>query len=234
MTMTTTLWKAAARLDEKQIESLLPGDNGGVIRDYFMTPSSLRRAGRAAAMDEARGEDPPLSLSHPFTAATLATVPGTLVGAGLGGVLGGMIPVPEQSAETRGMQEAFNQMLGAAGGATLGWAGTMLLQTLYRRKKEREAKARALEAAGDNSYSALLPKGSILGSLLSGVHQQGRADVAEAVGLGRRRFKNHFQHPYMSIAQPLGALPYSLGSVPNYIESRGRISNSAPRAVHAV
>ena len=172
-----------------------------------------------------------MSLRYPFTARNLAT----LAGSAIGGISGGLLGSKFRKYPDTGTTDNY-WAEGITGGAVAGGALGLLLQTLYRRRAERGSKERALDAVEDGEdFSSVIPQGSRLAGLVSGVHQQGRADTAEAIGMGRRRFGGTWQHPMMALTQLAGFQPgYMAGSAFNTIEARERLRDAKPRAIRSI
>ena len=114
--------------------------------------------------------------------------------------------------------------MGAAVGASLGLVTGQILAALKfnKDKKEQQTRNPGRITGGD------LTAGNPLAALASGVHQQGRADVAQALrggGVGNN------SNPLMTASALLGSIPYAGapfalghagGSVSNYMDASDR------------
>jgi hypothetical protein len=132
----------------------------GFFSKALLLPSYRRESGRVSGLAELMGENPGLSVSHPVSSRIANNLAGTSIGAIL------------LAALTKGK--------GAGVGATLGWFGGSLNDTMNNTKE----KERILEIfdkknkEGAGIGNSLKP-GNTLASLISGVHQSGRADALD-------------------------------------------------------
>ena len=133
------------------------------LSKLLMMPGTYRQHGRISALQEAAGQEPGLAMSLPMTHRALAALPLAVVGTATGGMLGSGDP--------------YNQIRGMAIGGGLGaLAGTGLAAYL-----ERLARIKAIKQLEGASFTHSPEKGNILSMLVSGVHQDGRADTAEVL-----------------------------------------------------
>ncbi len=226
----------AASLEPYDVERLIP-EGSNLLSDFFLMPGAQRRAGRATGLADSLGEETDYSVRYPKTHRLFAGTAGGLAGATLGGIGGGLLGgvFDDEGSHDSAVGGAA---VGAAGGAGIGALAGALLDTAMRRRGILETKDKAVDSiAGGRSPSPAIGKGSLLASLASGVHQQGRADTSEMIAHGKRRFDGNPVMSGLQIAGMVGApvQPISMiGSVMNYANSAGRIDGAKPTAVRNI
>jgi hypothetical protein len=227
MTLPHHLRKQA--FQEADIERLLPEDSSRVS-DFFLMPGAQRRAGRARGLAEAFGNEADLGVQYPKTQRVILGALGAGLGAAVGGALGGSSPADASPKDRLG-----RELGGTSAGAFVGGAAGILLDTVLRRRAIRDTKGDALRDMREGEQATpAIGRGSRLAALVSGVHQQGRADTAEAIAHGRRSFEGN---PAMTALTAAGlipgldlltAIPKAVGSAANYGEARRRIAAARP------
>jgi len=186
----SALIKIAAQLTDGQLQTLSAQAPTGFLSETFLFPGADRRAGRARAIAEAQGTDVPLSVKLPRAANLLSTLGGAAAGSIAGGLIGG----------------AADPRLGAGPGALVGSGlGALtagIINTIYRRRKATQifegSKGKDLDVGKITVPSRLT-------SLTSGIHHQGRADVARALAGGTDKFP---ANNAMTAARALSMVPY--------------------------
>lgn len=226
--LTITLHKVA--LNQADVERLLPEKLNlqGLGSETFLLPGAYRRAGRATGLAESLGNAVPMAVKHPRTARWLLQLLGTGVGMTAGATIGHALG-NEEDAYGGATKMLGGQVLGGLLGAT----AASVYDSANRREQVKAVKQKALQdlQAGEHASPAI-GQGSLLSSLVSGVHQQGRADTAETIALGKRNFKGN---PGMAASEMLGVTPLSIiGSILNTGEARGRIDGATPQAVRNI
>lgn len=157
--------KKTPDIDELLPEDILRGPFRGNLSDILMMPESMRRAGRAAGLSEAAGEeDVPMPVSMPKTHASLSMMGGGLGGGALGAL--GDILLHSRNRST----PPILGLLGSVGG-TLGGLG---YSTFKRRNLINKLKQKIKEKELDTDKVTL---GNPLASPWSGMHQLGKSDV---------------------------------------------------------
>ena len=236
--------------DASNIDSLLP-DNpgvGGALNDFLLMPGAQRRAGRASALAESLGEDAPMSVDYPTTSRMLHALVGAAAGAGLGAgasaITNGLAgdsdkhPGGDTWSPTNGERR---MMIGTGAGGAIGSLLGALVDTASRRKSIKKIKGdSALDLAAGAAPSTALHKGNPIAGLISGVHQQGRADTAESIAFNKKKFRGN---PVMTALQIAGNVPYAgvlaapphmVGSVANYLDARDRMAGSKPQPIRSL
>jgi hypothetical protein len=226
--LTLTLCKIA--LNEADVDRLIPDNLNlqGKGSEALLMPGAYRTAGRAAGLAESLGNEVPMTVKHPRTTRWLLQTMGLGLGMTAGGVVGSALGKGEN-----GMEDAKLGLGGMGLGGLLGYAGSSLYDSRNRREQVKEVKEKAKQDLRAGEYaSPAIGQGSLLSSLVSGVHQQGRADTAETIALGKKNFKGN---PGMAASQLLGLSPLTMiGSILNTGEARGRINNATPQAVRQI
>jgi len=223
------LYKVA--LNEADVDRLIPQklDLQGLGSETFLLPGAYRRAGRATGLAESLGNEVPMTVKHPRTARWLLQMLGGGLGLTAGAVVGSALGKEDDSA----YDQAAKGLGGQAIGGLLGMGAASIYDSANRRQQVKAVADKAKQdlRAGEHASPAI-GQGSLLSSLVSGVHQQGRADTAEAISLGKRNFKGN---PGMAAAQLLGLAPVSaIGSILNTGEARGRIDGATPQAFRQI
>lgn len=213
--------------DKSDVDKLLP-DDAGTVSDFLLFPSAQRRAGRARGLAESLGNDVPFHVNLPRTSRML----GALIGAGAGGAAGYGIGHQLDQKDGGGVENTVN---GLRIGAALGGLSSLILDTIVRRRKVLEVKEQALDSMAHGAVpTPAIGKGNALAALVSGVHQQGRADTAEAIAHGRKHFPGNPLMTALSIASMVpyvgtgAGLAQGVGSVHNYMDSRQRMDGTTP------
>lgn len=226
--LTAALMKSA--LDAKDVDTLLP-DKSNLVSQALLMPGAQRRAGRAAGLAESLGNEAGMATQYPVTSRALAVAGGGALGTLAGGVLSSNLSDPNS------INYNNNVQCGLSYGAGLGALGGVLVDTILRIRQEKKIKAEALASlAGGTKPTAALDNGSPLASLVSGVHQQGRADIADTVAHGRRTAKGNPVMTALGILNRIpggalvGAAPEMGGSLMNFGAAQARIDSAKPRA----
>lgn len=161
----------------EKIEDILK-EKPNFLEKIMMLPADQRDSGRYAGLAEYADEPANITVKYPNTSRVIATGLGGLTGAALGALAGSKLTInPENSkANTLG-----GGAVGTAAGAVIGaFIDTML------RSKEKKRLAEILPMGpfyGENGTWNIKDP-NVLASLVSGSHQQGKADAAEiAAGL---------------------------------------------------
>lgn len=234
--LTVTLCKVA--FGKTDVDRLIPDETGvvGAASDAMLFPSAQRRAGRARGLAESLGNAVPMSVNSPATSRVLHSIGGGGLGAVLGGAIGHLLPNNQNNS-----QRVDNTRSGILAGGSLGTVLGLVYDTMKRRRQVLGVKQEALEDMADGKDpSPAIGRGNPLAALASGVHQQGRADVAQAIALGKKNFRGN---PVMTALQVAGYLPMvggpagfaqMAGSGFNYMDSSTRLENSEPRAVRRI
>lgn len=211
----TALVKKA--LDESDIEKLVPG--GNTASGIFNMPGEQRRAGRARGIAESLGNEVPLAVDHPMTHMALYGIPlsvaGGLAGRALGDKYFGISEAP--------LVQLAGTMLGGLGGGALAYH--------LRRKAMERVKEKAVQDLAEGKVpDGNLQPGNVLASLISGVHQQGRADAAEAIRTGKTDFEGNpvmtglAAGSYVPGVSYLTSLPHAAGSAVNFQRAKKRLA----------
>jgi hypothetical protein len=197
------------------------GPFSGVVSDLLLLPESHRRSGRISGMQEAAGEDPTMTQRYPATSRSLKSFAGLGIGGGLGALLGSAVA----------SQEGTNRGTGAVGGALVGGISGTLAGVILDVIQKRRAEEDALNQVRDSNDLDLrrIEKGNILASLVSGMHQKGRSEVAKALSGGGIKKNIKLDQVPMTVAPYIpyvGPLASNIGSVVNYSNSRKEISKA--------
>lgn len=196
--------------------------------DLFLFPGAQRAAGRAAAVEEMAGNTPSLAISHPRTSGMLATGLGSLAGASLGaGAIGAGALLNDGHISPGSPLVQYGIPAGALAGSLLG----SLASTAWRRKHYAKAQ-KTLKDKHETLDPNKVRPGNVLASLVSGVHQQGRADAMEGA---KTQHAVHDNNPVMTTMEALKYVPVpgmsagaavgtTVGSVHNYLKARDRIN----------
>lgn len=219
------------------IDALIPankdrGPFGGMVSDAMMLPEAHRRSGRLNAMQEAQGQESPRELSHPLTTRALTSWKGTAAGGLLGGALGAGLGGAKGGA-------GADVMTGAAGGALAGAGAGSIIGLIVGMVNHRRAQTAAAEQiranGGEGADVQKIQPGSPWAGLMSGMHQTGKADTAEALATGKSKFD---KQPRMTAAHLARALPFvgplamlgqMGGSAVRYGEASNRLRNAQGR-----
>lgn len=200
--------------EASQVDPSVIGQSN-LFSDALALPGSDRRAGRAAGLAEGLDVDAPATVKYPSTTRLLRKLLTTGAGVGLG--------------HLATKDDPENHRAGMAVGGGAGFATGMIWDALARRKALAETRTRLEQAVAEGRKARpILNSGSLLASLVSGVHQQGRADAAEHLSYGRRNFQGN---PAMTAANfiPGGGVIEAPGSLLNYIDSARRLRNARPQ-----
>lgn len=187
------------------------------IEKILMLPSDQRDSGRYAGLAEYADEPANLTVKYPNTSRALATGIGGLTGAALGALAGSKLTTnPENT--------AVNTLSGGAIGTTAGALIGAFIDTMLR-SKEKKRLAPRLEIApffGENGTWNIKDP-NLLASLVSGSHQQGKADAAEiAAGMTPEKSNMNMRNIGSVIAPSL----YPAVSLYDYSEAKRRIRNA--------
>lgn len=203
----------------------------GTLSDLALLPGGYRRAGRSDATAELLGTDRKFTTRHPVTAQLLNASAGGLLGGVGGGLIGNMVSDNDPQSTAQGAT------IGGLGGGLIG----ALLTGLARRRAMRETREEAEEVLGTGrSPRRRMETNALLSALVSGVHEQGRADTLEHSNDGRHSFEGN---PVMSVLDATGRIPYvgalnapalALGSVLNTGQARQRIRGANPQLMAMV
>lgn len=209
--------KSAATTDD--VDRLLKNDGiGAHIEDALMLPGSRRRAGRATGMADSLGNDAGSSVTHPRTTRALAA----LLGAGIGGVAGHHIDKAQGDPGNGTLKGIYGGAVGGAGIASL------LAGLVRRHETKRVGEETKKDLAAGEKPTPNIGKGSLLAAIRSAEHEQGRADTAENIATGRRRFEGS---PGLTALEALG-IPLGLpANVVNAADARSRLDRSNPMPV---
>ncbi len=225
----TVLIKQSTQQDAAYINRILSEDKDpGIFSQLMLLPTTQRDAGRHQGLADMAGIDSDLAVSHPATSRTLLM---GLAGAA-GGYLGNQI-TKNKTPEERTTGTAYGVVAGALVGT--------FIDTMARRRAKKKLKQELLNnAENGGDLSPMLSPGNPAASLISGVHQQGRADALEGLNFGRNKFKGNPNMTVMQLAAglpvvgPVAGLGNMIGSVGNYSESASRIANANPRTMRNV
>ena len=209
--------KSAATTED--VDRLLKNDGiGAHIEDALMLPGSRRRAGRAAGMADSLGNDAGSSVTHPRTTRALAAI----LGAGIGGVAGHHLDKAQGDPANGTLKGTY---AGAAGGASI---ASILTGLVRRHETKRVGEETKKDLAAGEKPTPNIGKGSLLGAIRSAEHEQGRADTAETIATGRRRFEGN---PGLTLLEALG-IPLGLpANVVNAADARSRLDRANPMPV---
>lgn len=223
------LTKLAATLspDDIVVPQKERGPFSGVVSDFLLLPESQRRSGRISGMQEAAGEEPTMTQRYPATSRVLKSFAGAGIGAGLGALIGSSINSQPSDA-------AAGAVIGGVSGSL---AGT-ILDVIQKRRAEKDALNQVRESK--NVDLRRIEKGNILASLVSGMHQKGRSEVAKALSGGKIKKDIKLDQVPMTTAPFIpyvGGIASNIGSVVNYNNSRKEISKAnklAPLSVQLI
>lgn len=143
----------------------------------FVGPWGHHRAGRAAAMSRAIGEEPPLPVRKPMLNEVMYGIPA----AGLGGAAGYFAGTALDRANGFSYPQAG--LVGTVAGGLAGLGAGALLSIIQRRRDMREI-ARKFDAAGVVRQPEL-DLGIVSGMLGGGYHQHGQISAAGAIADGK-------------------------------------------------
>lgn len=187
-----SLVKIATALSEEQQQGLR-SNRPNPLTEWLYFPSAQRQAGRAAALAEATGGEAPMNVRYPMTASALTTLGGGLAGSLLGGIAGQIVNPGGTKTENYGdVTYSYNTPSGAVPGAAIGGVGGALIASIINAALRRKNVARLMdENLGKKLDTSGMQPGSRLASLVSGIHQMGRADVVNAARKGTSRFDDN-------------------------------------------
>jgi hypothetical protein len=134
----------------------------GLLSQIFLGPKYRRESGRVAGLAEAMGEDPSATIRYPVTSRAMNQIGGASLGSLIGAIL------------SKGKAAGLGGSVGAIAG------------TAKDIKDNEKEKARIVDMFNQKNDSGNLTTkeikpGSLLASLISGVHQDGRADASDFV-----------------------------------------------------
>ena len=209
------LTKLAATLnpDDVVVPQKDRGLFGGVVSDFLLLPESQRRSGRISGMQEAAGIEPTMTQRYPFTSRILKSWAGAGIGLGAGSLIGSSIS-----------EDPAKIFAASIGGLTVGSLLAGVLDTMQKRRAETEALKQVSESNDVNLKR--IEKGNILASLMSGMHQKGRGEVAKALSGGQIKKDIKFNQIPMTLSAFIHPLPYGIGSAFNYAKSRKEIDKA--------
>jgi len=212
------LTKLAATLnpDDVVVPQKDRGLFGGVVSDFLLLPESQRRSGRISGMQEAAGIEPTMTQRYPLTARLLKTFVGTGIGAGLGSLIG--------SSFSNNDPYGTNVLSASFAGAGIGGTLANVIDVIQKRRAEAEALKQVSES--DDVNLRRIEKGNILASLVSGMHQKGRGEVAKALSGGQIKKDIKFDQIPMTASSFIHPLPVAIGSAFNYAKSRKEIDKA--------
>lgn len=231
-------------LEEEKLQEFLKDRRGkDVLRELLLTPGVRREAGRVSGIGEQYGVSAGLSNRLPVTTRLLSTGAGAAVGSQLGRIIGEALGESpnDYGYPTKGTA------IGAASGAGLG----NVLHALAMRRDQRRVREEVEEEL-PGGRKKHLRSGNILAALVSGTHQQGRADSAEITSLGNTRFDGNpatsaaevtgslagpaaalLGAPALAALAPLGVVGGMAGNTGHYLDARDRINRMRPsRTTH--
>ncbi len=211
------LTKLAATLnpDDVVVPQKDRGIFGGVVSDLLLLPESQRRSGRISGMQEAAGIEPAMTQRYPVTSRILKSLVGSGIGLGVGSLIGSSISNDP---------DGIKRFTASIGGATVGSLLAGVLDTMQKRRAETEA---LKQVSGSNDVNLRrIEKGNILASLMSGMHQKGRGEVAKALSGGQIKKDIKFDQIPMTASTFIHPLPLAIGSVFNYAKSRKEIDKA--------
>jgi len=201
----TVLVKQAAVLEpmfKNEVQQNLRENTPGFLSELLMLPNAQRDTGRLsglAELEDGLTEDQKMSVRYPATHRGISLGLGAVGGGLLGALIGNKIN-PEKTSIGAG--------LGAAGGGIIG----AFVDTMLRRKEKKRLEDEIHSHRGVTHYplnTELVP-GNPLAQLVSGLHQQGRADALEFIA-GKRKFDDN---PHMQTMDIISKVPY-VGGVMN-------------------
>ena len=221
----TTLIKSSALAEpmfKNDVQRYLLENRPGFLSELLMLPNAQRDTGRLSGLAEIDGlmEDQNMSVRYPATHRGLSFGLGAIGGGLLGGLIGSKVSPDKKN---------LGVGLGAAGGALIG----AFVDTMRRRKEKNriEMEIHRNRTASHFPLNSELKAGNPLAQLVSGVHQQGRADALEFVA-GKRKFEDN---PNMQALDILSKIPYvggvmniplMVGQSINYQKAQDRIKNT--------
>jgi hypothetical protein len=232
--------KLASTIDDIGRLTDQPQGVGAALSDFLLLPDSYRRAGRASALAESYGDEANMAVDRPKTHRLLASLGGGLAGVVGGGLLGSMLETKPGVTYLGG--QSTPRETAARGGATAGGALGLLLGALYDTHRRRKGIDDVAGQAEGHAHSGEVPtsavsRGSLLSAGSDGVFQQGRADTAENIAYGKRRFDGNPMLSLLAIGNRIPGpnlltLPMSgVGNLSEGMEARDRISDARPSFV---
>lgn len=213
--------------DAATIDDILPDDGvTGFLADVANMPSARRRAGRAAALAEAYQDEAGLTVSNPTATRAVSGLLASLLGGAAGFTVGGM----------NKSDESPTRFAGAAIGAAAGGLTSSIVNAVLRRREIKRIKEEVMRRSAAGETPVPLRKNrSYLAALANGRHQQGRADVAEALAFGRKSFGRDRAVNAVEAAANLPILRLPLAgvnavkSVVDWDDAGKRIEDAMPR-----
>lgn len=212
---------------EASVQDLIP-DRGalGVMSDLANSPSSRRVSGRATALAEALEEDAGATVARPSSTRFATRLLASLLGGATGLATG----------EAMGRKEVGQKIHDGLLGAGLGGLTGSVVNAVQRRKEIARIKALAEERLAQGAQlQPIYDDTSPAAGVANGAHQLGRADVAEAVAFGRKKFAPDSTSDVIETASSvplLGKLLLPLtaiNSMADQAEARRRLRDAMPR-----
>lgn len=220
----TILIKEASTLEpmfKNEVQTNLREKTPGFLSELLMLPNAQRDTGRLSGLAELEGlsEEQNMSVRYPTTNRAISMGLGALGGGALGALA-------SKGATTE--KQMLGSGLGVAGGAALG----AFIDTMMRRKEKKriESEVHSNRTTTHYPFNTELKPGNPLAQLVSGVHQQGRADSLEFI-TGKRKFADN---PNMQTMDILSKIPYiggvmgiplMAGQAVNFHKAQDRMNN---------